>query len=227
MPVLLRSRRAVQHRLLALAGVALVILTLVLGVAGVRLARAADLFTELRSFPGVVLLPAASQEPFAQLEPWRVELNRPRPGSTAVVHGRYLVQYRDPLGGVGSAQIGGSLGREELDQTVATLAGRSFKRCAADTPYCAETVAGLDGAAPASEVFRGLSVGEGPAVVEHVVCCGGHYWSLTWYDPARDMTYGLVLVGPVADLYGDTISPENAGVAASLADVAGRLAPLE
>ena len=49
--------------------------------------RAADLFTELRSFPGVVLLPPADLSPFSQLEPWRVELNRPRPGSPVIVHG--------------------------------------------------------------------------------------------------------------------------------------------
>jgi hypothetical protein len=190
-------------------------------------ARAADLFAELRTFPGVVLVPPADLAPFGSLDPWRVELNRPAPGSTAILHGRYLVQYRDPRGGTGSAQIGGSMGRDELDQTVMTLATRSFTRCPADAPYCAENVGGQDGAAPASEVFRGLSVNDGPAVVEHVVCCGGHYWSLTWYDSARDMTYGLVLVGPVADQYGDTIAPENSAAATTIVDVAGHLAPLE
>jgi len=217
----------VDLRLLGLAVAAVVAIGLALGMGGVSLARAADLFAELRSFPGVVLLPTESLEPFAQLEPWRVEFNRPSARSTAVVHGRYLVQYREPGGGSGSAQVGGSIGREELDQTVVTLASQSFRRCPADAPYCSENIAGQDGAAPASEVFRGLSVGDGPAVVEHVICCGGHYWSLTWYDPARDMSYGLVLVGPTADLYGDTISADNAGVAASLAAMARHLAPLE
>jgi hypothetical protein len=197
------------------------------GPADARVAQAADLFTELRTFPGVVLLPSTDLAPFNALEPWRVELNRPRPGSTAIVHGRYLVQYRDPQGGTGSAQVGGSIGREELDQTLVTLAARSFKRCPADAPYCVENVAGQDGAAPASEVFRGLTVNDGQAVVEHVVCCGGHYWSLTWYDLARDMTYTMVLVGPIADRYGTTIAPENEGAAASIAEIAGQLVPLE
>jgi hypothetical protein len=205
--LLLTWRHDLRHAVLLTA-----ITILSLGLMSVALpvaspARAADLFTELRKFPGVVLVPAADLEPFALLEPWRVELNRPRPGSTtAVLRGRYLVQYREPEGGTGSAQIGGAIGRDDLDQALMALATRSFRRCPADAPYCVENVAGQDGAAPASEVFRGLKVGDGEAVVEHVVCCGGHYWSLTWYDPARDMSYAMVLVGPVADRYGTTIS---------------------
>jgi hypothetical protein len=192
-----------------------------------RTASAADLFTELRTFPGAVLLPPGGLEPFDALEPWRVELNRPSPGSTAIIRGRYLVQYRDRQRGPGSAQIGGTAGREELDQALTMLAARSFTRCRADAVYCFENVAGQDGAAPASEVFRGLTVQDGPAVVEHVVCCGGHYWSLTWYDAPRDMTYALVLVGPIADRYGDAISPDNRPAAVSLTAIAARLVPLE
>lgn len=198
-----------------------------LGPAGVWSTLAAELFTELRTFPGVVLVPSAGLEPFDALEAWRVELNRPRPGSTAIVRGRYLVQYRDPQGGAGSAQIGGAMGREELDQTLTTLADRSFRRCPPDAVYCFENVGGQDGAMPASEVFRGLTVRDDPAVAEHVVCCGGHYWSLSWYDTTRDMTYSLVLVGPVADQYGVGIAAENASAALTIADVAGRLTPLE
>ena len=194
---------------------------------GLPAALAADLFTELRTFPGVVLVPVPGLGPFEALEPWRVELNRPRPGSTAIVRGRYLIQYRDPQGGTGSAQIGGSTGREELDEILTTLAGRSFRRCPPDAAYCSENVGGQDGAMPASEVFRGLTVSESPAVVEHVVCCGGHYWSLSWYDAARDMTYSLVLVGPLADQYGGGIAAENEGVALTIAEIAGRLGPLE
>lgn len=195
--------------------------------AGPQAALAADLFAELRTFPGVVLVPMAGLAPFAGLEPWRVELNRPRPGSTAVIRGRYLIQYRDPLGGAGSAQIGGSTGREELDQTMVTLAARSFRRCAADAAYCFENVGGQAGAMPASEVFRGLTVHDGPAVAEHVVCCGGHFWSLTWYETTRDMTYTLVMVGPTADAYGGGITAENVSAAQTIAEIAGQLAPLE
>ena len=198
-----------------------------LAPAGLRPTLAADTFAELRSFPGVVLVPSVDLEPFSMLEPWRVEFNRPMPGSTTVVRGRYLIQYRDPQGGTGGAQIGGAMGREELDRTLATLAGRSFKRCPPDAAYCSENVGGQDGAMPASEVFRGLTVQDGSAVAEHVVCCGGHYWSLTWYDAARDMTYSLVLVGPLADQYGGGIAAENERVALTIAEVAGRLGPLE
>jgi hypothetical protein len=161
------------------------------------------------------------------LEPWRVELNRPRPGSAAIVHGRYLVQYREPRGGPGSGQIGGSQGRDDLDQMLIALGTRSYMRCSADAPYCSENVAGQNGAPPASEVFRGLTVDDGEAVVEHVICCGGHYWSLTWYDAHRDMTYHLVLVGSTADQLGDTISPDNVSTATMLTGLATRLTPLE
>jgi hypothetical protein len=207
--------------------VAIQLLALGLAPAGPDSALAADLFAELRTFPGVVLVPPAELEPFDVLEAWRVELNRPRPGSTATVRGRYLVQYRDPEGGTGSAQIGGVMGSDELDQTLTTLAARSFRRCPPDAAYCFENVGGQDGTMPASEVFRGLTVQDGPAVVEHVVCCGGHYWSLSWYDAIRDMTYTLVLVGPVADQYGSGIAEENGSAAQTIADIAARLVPLE
>jgi hypothetical protein len=227
-----RLRRARPRRRPALRSLipALVVaLALAVGTipAGVRPTLAADLFTELRTFPGVVLVPTADLAPFDALEVGRVEFNRPLPGSTRFVRGRYLIQYRDALGGSGSAQIGGSMGREELDQTLTTLAGRSFRRCPPDAAYCFENVGGQDGAMPASEVFRGLTVGDGPAVAEHVVCCGGHYWSLSWYDAGRDMTYSLVLVGPLADQYGGGIAAENGKVALTIAEVAGHLAPLE
>ena len=202
-------------------------LLMLLATSGPRTASAADLFTELRTFPGAVLLPPEGLAPFDTLEPWRVELNRPSPGSTAITRGRYLVQYRDRQRGPGSAQVGGTAGREELDQVLVMLAARSFTRCPADAAYCFENVAGQDGAAPASEVFRGLTVQDGPAVVEHVVCCGGHYWSLIWYDAPRDMTYALVLVGPVADRYGATISPDNRPAAVLLTTIAAQLIPLE
>src|SRR5687768_9896823 len=146
----LRRRAPLRSVLLPLA--ILQMLALVLWPGALRPTLAADLFAELRTFPGVVLLPTADLEPFTMLEPWRVELNRPRQGSTAAVRGRYLIQYRDPFGGTGSAQIGGTLGRDDLDQTLVTLASRSFTRCAADALYCAENVAGQDGAMPASEL---------------------------------------------------------------------------
>jgi len=192
---------------------------------------AADLFTELRTFPGVVLLPTETLAPFDGLEPWRVELNRPLPNSVAPPHGRYLVQYRERgtvgSGGSGSAQIGGTIGSDELDDVLSRLSGLSYTRCAADAAYCAENVGGQDGTPPASEVFRDLVVGNGPAVAEHVVCCGGHFWSLTWYDAGRDMTYELVLVGSIADRYGDDITPSNATAARDIVGVAGQLIPLE
>jgi hypothetical protein len=233
MPARRTSHRAHQRalRLLVLSLLVIHVLVSALWPADHRPTLAAELFAELfaelRNFPGVVLVPSPDLEPFSALEAWRVELNRPRPGSTVVVRGRYLVQYRDPAGGPGSAQIGGAMGREELDQTLLTLAARSFTRCPADAAYCVENVGGQDGAMPASEVFRGLEVNDSPAVVEHVVCCGGHYWSLTWHDPARDMTYTFILVGPVADQYGSGISADNQSVALTIADIAERLQPLQ
>src|SRR5690242_8670040 len=88
---------------------------LVAMVAWTGAAFGADLFTELRTFPGVVLLPTAGLIPFDGLQPWRVELNRPLPTSTLPLHGRYLVQYRQVGGGGGSAQVGGTIGGGEFD----------------------------------------------------------------------------------------------------------------
>jgi len=190
-------------------------------------ASAADLFTELRTFPGVVLLPSAGLVPFDGLQPWRVELNRPLPTSTAPPHGRYLVQYRQTGGGPASAQVGGTIGGGEFDDRLQALASLSYKRCPADASYCTENVGGQDGAALASELFRGLAVGDGPAVAEHVICCAGHYWSVTWYDASRDMTYEIVLVGSAADRYADDISPANLAAAGSIAEIATRLIPLQ
>jgi hypothetical protein len=193
-------------------------------------ALAADMYTELRTYPGVVLIPPDGLTPFDALRPARVEVGRPSPNApqrSATPHYRYLIQYRDTEGGSGSAQIGGTMGGAEFDQAMRSLSAFSFRRCAADASYCTENVGGQDGAAPASEVFRGLSVDGGPAVAEHVVCCGGHYWSLTWYDGARDMTYNLVLVGPLADMYGDSITRENQQAAERIAGVATQLVVLE
>ena len=81
-----RTRVRVHSALVAL--VAAQMLVLCLALAEVPAARGADLFTELRTFPGVVLVPPTDLAPFSLLEPWRVEMNRPRPGSTALIRGR-------------------------------------------------------------------------------------------------------------------------------------------
>ena len=144
-------------------------------------AAAVDLFDELRSFAGTVLVPTDGLEPFAELRPYRVEIGRVRGSGPA--RGRYLVQYREGQSrslDAGQAQIAGTIGRGGFDEAVETLANLSFRRCAPDAAYCWENVGGQDGAAPASELFRGLAVGDGPAVVEDVLCCGGHHWALDW-----------------------------------------------
>ena len=192
-------------------------------------ALAADLFTELRTYPGVALVPPDGLVPFEELKPWRVEIGRPRANAplNPSARYRYLIQYSDPEGGTGSAQIGGTMGDEEFGQTLRTLSGLSFKRCSADAAYCTENIGGQDGAALASELFRGLAVGSSQAVAEHVVCCGGHYWTLTWYDAGRDMTYEVVLVGPIADRYGTEITSDNQRAAQAIAEIAAQLVALQ
>lgn len=187
----------------------------------------ADLFTELRTFPGVVLLPESGLAPFDSLEAWRVELNRPLANSTLPVHGRYLVQYRQPGGADASGQVGGTIGRAEFDDQVTMLGGLSFTRCPADAAYCAENVGGRDDTAVASEVFRGLTVGDSTAVAVHVICCAGHYWSVAWYDAGRDMTYEIVVTGSTADRYGDAIDAANVANAGTLTEIATHLVPLQ
>src|SRR4051794_6470990 len=123
----------------------LALASLVLAIVGwTAPALGADLFTELRTFPGVVLLPPASLAPFDGLQPWRVELNRPLPTSTQPPHGRYLVQYRQAEGGTGSAQVGGTIGGAEFDDRLQTLGEMSFTRCPMDAAYCTENVGGQD-----------------------------------------------------------------------------------
>ena len=210
--------------LVRLCSVLLAVLLLCSPAAGVA---AVDLFDELRSFSGTVLVPAEGMEPFAELRPYRLEIGRVRGNGPA--RGRYVIQYREGQSrslDAGQAQLAGTIGREEFDEAVETLANLSFGRCAPDAAYCWENVGGQDGAAPASELFRELAVNDGPAVVEHVTCCGGHSWTLTWFDPDRDMTYELVLLGPRADAYGGEISQDNLASARAIAELAGRLEPL-
>jgi hypothetical protein len=82
------SGRRASHRLSLLAIVVLQVLALMSWPGGAQPALASDLFSELRNFPGVVLVPATALEPFSLLEPWRVELNRPRAGSVSTGRGR-------------------------------------------------------------------------------------------------------------------------------------------
>ena len=203
------------------------VFTLGLGIAGGRAAGAVDMFEQLRTFTGTVLVPPAGLQPFDELSPYRVEIGRPRGSATS--RGRYVVQYRPSEArglNSGEAQLGGAVGRDDFDDTVRALANLSFRRCDADAPYCAENVGGQDDTPPASELFRDLTIGDGPAVVEHVTCCGGHYWTLTWFDAARDMTYELVVVGALADEYGRQITQDNLPAARRLAELASRLEPL-
>jgi hypothetical protein len=183
-------------------------------------------FAQLRKFAGTVLVPPPGLAPFDGLVIYRVETGRVlRAGPP---RGRYVIQYRDadrdPI--EGQAQLGGTIGRTDFDDALVALVTLSFRRCAPDAPYCVENVGGQDGALPASELFRDLAVGDGPAVAEHVTCCGGHYWTLTWFDPAREMTYELVLLAALADRYGTEITPDNRAAALALAELASRLEPL-
>ena len=200
-------------------------------------AAATELFDELRTFSGTVLVPPDGTEPFAGLKVYRLEIGRVRGSGPA--RGRYVIQYRDGLApdgqapdgqarglGAGQAQLAGTIGRDDFDEAAETLANLSFPRCAPDAAYCTENVGGQDGAELASELFRGLSVNDGPAIVEHVTCRGGHYWTLTWFDVERDMTYELVLVGALADDHGRELGEDNLSAALALAELAGRLEPL-
>src|SRR5215210_3256305 len=84
-PMLARSRSVLPTRLRS----ALLAVGLLCALAGA--VSAADLFDELRSFAGTVLVPPDGMAPFAELRPYRVEIGRVR--GTGPARGRYLIQY--------------------------------------------------------------------------------------------------------------------------------------
>ena len=169
----------------------------------------------LSTFPSVVLVPPASLQPFASLG--IAEVRAPSPAQP-LGEAQYSVLY-GRSGGDGAA-VSGYAGRRTWDELP-----RRFSSCLPEAVYCRGDANPISGTAY-SETFRGLRVGTYPAVAEHITCCNGLYWVVTWYDQSANATYRVELAQAVARPYGEMIDAANAPAAQRLAELASRLVPL-
>ena len=167
---------------------------------------------------GAALVPPPGLQPFADLKP-----EFPNRDASS-----FTLRYAAGPGAVGphggAATVAGSMGKVGYDQEVFYDATLRFVGCAPDAPYCA--AAHMADAVPSSELFRGLQVNGAPAFATHIVCCNGHYWRLTWYDPNAAMTYRLEFEGGVADRHGKGIDSGNLVGAQALVDIGTQLVAL-
>ena len=144
-------------------------------------AAAAD--PSLARFPRPVLVPSAAAALFdglvlADARVWDDAAGAPFYGINAAPPGGEL--------GLTAVGVGGSAGRAAYER----MAGRDRDpACAEPATYCAW--APQPAWPPLGEAFYGLRLGGRPAVVSHRTCCRGESWSVSWYDPASDATYGL------------------------------------
>jgi hypothetical protein len=168
----------------------------------------------LRSFPGVVIVPPAGLAPFKDLPIMRID-------ATSQGIARYAVYYGDVTTGV--AAISGLIGRNSFDAAAPHIAD-----CAPNATYCAGPGVGESASDPPGlELFRPAHlVGENPAFVTHRVCCNGVYWSLSWYEPATNMSYTIDLSRSVAMQFGGTTADNNVDAARAVGALAGELVRL-
>jgi hypothetical protein len=168
----------------------------------------------LHSFPGVVIVPPTDLAPFKDLPIMRID-------ATSQGIARYAVYYGDVTTGV--AAISGLIGRTSFDAAAPRIAD-----CAPDAAYCAGPGVGqpaLD--PPGLELFRPEHlVGENPAFATHRVCCSGVYWSLSWYEPATNMSYTIDLSRGVAMEFGGASADDNVAAARAVGALAGQLVRL-
>ncbi|MBV9322274.1 MAG: J domain-containing protein [Chloroflexi bacterium] len=168
----------------------------------------------LRSFPGVVIVPPSSLAPFKDLPIMRID-------ATSQGIARYAVYYGDVTTGV--ASISGLIGRGSFD-----AAAPHIPDCAPDATYCAGPGVGQSASGPPGlELFRTEHlVGENPAFATHRVCCNGVYWSLSWYEPATNMSYTIDLSRSVAMQFGSSNADDNVEAARAVGALAGQLVQL-
>jgi hypothetical protein len=169
--------------------------------------------SNLRNFPGAVLVAPAGLEPFASLPILRSE---------AATQGilRYAVYYGDLTSG--SATISGLPGRASFDAGAPHLPD-----CAPDSAYCVGPVPGQTSGPPGLELFRGTDlVVDDEAFVVHRTCCNGVFWSLSWYEPKTNMSYTIDLSRSAATLFGGTTLDGDRGAAHNMANLASQLVRL-
>ncbi len=168
----------------------------------------------LRSFPGVVIVPPSGLAPFNDLPIMRID-------ATSQGIARYAVYYGDVTTGV--AAISGLIGRNSFDAAAPKIAD-----CAPDAPYCAGPGVGQSASDPPGlELFRPEHlVGDNPAFATHRVCCSGVYWSLSWYEPASNMSYTIDLSRDVATQFGSSSADDDVDAARAVGALAPQLVRL-
>lgn len=168
----------------------------------------------LRSFPGTVLVPPSSLAPFRDLPIMHLD-------ATSQGIARYAVYYGDITTGV--ASISGLIGRSSYDSNLPRISD-----CAPEATYCSTLSVGQhEDDPPGLELFRPEHlVGDDPAFVTHRVCCTGLFWSLSWYEPATNMSYTLDLSRNIAAQYGSTSAGEDVEAARAIGALAGQLVRL-
>lgn len=168
----------------------------------------------LRSFPGTVIVPPSSLAPFKDLPIMRLD-------ATSQGIARYAVYYGDITTGV--ASVSGLIGRASFDSALPKLAD-----CAPDAEYCSALNVGQQtGDPPGLELFRPQHlVGDDAAFAVHRVCCTGVFWSLSWYEPATNMSYTLDMSRNIAEQYGGTTATDDVGAAKAIGALAGQLVRL-
>lgn len=78
--------------------------------------------------------------------------------------------------------------------------------------------------APLVERFTDLQMGGQPAIAVHGTCCNGETWSVEWYEPEAEVTYGMSLyLEPANALGANGLSPSHVEQARRLAEMASQL----
>jgi hypothetical protein len=168
----------------------------------------------LRSFPGTVLVAPSSLAPFKDLPILRLD-------ATGQGIARYAVYYGDLTTGV--ASISGLTGRQSFDSAAPKLPG-----CPAEATYCTGPGAGQSTTDPPGvELFRPPDlITDFPAFATHRVCCNGVFWSLSWYEPATNMSYTIDLSRSVAAQFGSPSVDNDIAAARAVANLARQLVRL-
>lgn len=85
--------------------------------------------------------------------------------------------------------IEGTVGRSEFDRALSPDGAFFNVSCSPET-YC-QVANRARPSSPMQEVFSGLKVHGKPAVVDHIVCCNGEVWRVTWFDEAENVSYSV------------------------------------
>ena len=168
----------------------------------------------LSSFPGTVLVPPTTLQPFKDLPLMRLD-------ATSQGIARYALYYGDITTGV--ASVSGLIGRSSFDAAAPRLS-----TCTPDKTYCTGFGVGQSSTdVPGVELFQPAHlVGEDPAFAVHRVCCNGTSWSLDWYDPMTNMSYTIDLSRNIATAYGSSKAENDLDAARAVGALVGQLVRL-